>query len=89
VDQSVTDYDLRELRKETAAAKAAVKAAGSIKLELETSTSHFVVRNIHPNAAEALREFASQVIARSGGAVRLSGPAPTLVTERDGNTCRH
>jgi hypothetical protein len=40
VNQSVTDYELRELRKETAAAKAAVKAAGSIKLELETSEEH-------------------------------------------------
>ena len=47
------------------------------------STARFVLRNIHPAAAQALREFASQVIdAQDGGAVwgrssiqALTGPA--------------
>ena len=54
------------------------KAAASIEMELETSTSRFVMRNIHPAAAKALREFASGVIdARDGGAVwgRIEGAA--------------
>ena len=33
------------------------KAAASIEMEMETSTSRFVMRNIHPAAAKALREF--------------------------------
>ena len=49
---------------------AATKAAASIEIELETSTSRFVMRNIHPAAAKELREFASQVVdAQDGGAI--------------------
>ena len=48
----------------------ATRAAASIEMELETSTARFVLRNIHPDAANVLREFASQVVdARDGGAV--------------------
>jgi hypothetical protein len=37
---------------------------------METSTARFVLRNIHPDAAKVLREFASQVVdARDGGAI--------------------
>ena len=55
-----------ELRKEAVA----TRAAASIEMEMETSTSRFVMRNLHPAAGKALREFASQVIdARDGGAV--------------------
>jgi hypothetical protein len=73
-NQSITDYGLSELRKEAAA----TKAAASLEMELETSTSRFVMRNIYPAAAKTLREFASQVIdARDGGAVWLSNPAGT------------
>jgi hypothetical protein len=32
-------------------------------MELETRTSRLVMRNIHPTAAKALREFASQAVA--------------------------
>ena len=53
-----------ELRKEAVATRAAAS------IEMETSTTRFVLRNIHPSAAEALREFASQVVdARDGGAI--------------------
>jgi hypothetical protein len=39
-------------------------------MEMETSTARFVLRNIHPDAAKTLREFASQVVdAQDGGAV--------------------
>ena len=55
-----------ELRKDAVA----TRAAASIEMELETSTSRFVMRNIHPTAAKALREFASQVVdAQDGGAI--------------------
>jgi hypothetical protein len=43
-----------ELRKEAVATKAAPS------IEMETSTARFVLRNIHPDAAKMLREFASQ-----------------------------
>jgi protein tyrosine/serine phosphatase len=69
VDQSLADYSISQLRKETEASKAA-------SIELETSTSRFVMHNIDPVAARTLREFAAQVIdARDGGAVWLSAPA--------------
>jgi hypothetical protein len=32
-------------------------------MELQTSTSRFVMRNIHPAAAKTLREFASRAVA--------------------------
>jgi hypothetical protein len=71
VDQSFADYSISELRKEAEASKAA-------SIELETSTSRFVMRNINPVAAKTLRDFAAQVIdAQDGGAVWLSAPAGT------------
>ena len=62
---------------------AATKAAASVEMGLETSTSRFVMRNIHPDAAKALREFASQVVdAEDGGAIwgRCSTPEATTGT---------
>jgi hypothetical protein len=71
VDQSIADYSISELRKEAEAAKAA-------SIELETSTSRFVMQNIDPVTARTLRDFAAQVIdAQDGGAVWLSAPAST------------
>jgi hypothetical protein len=68
VNQSITDYNLAQLRKQEAAPKTEV--------EFETSTSRFVMRNVHPEAAQALREFASQVIdAKDGGAIWFADPA--------------
>jgi hypothetical protein len=57
---------------------AASKATASI--ETETRTARFVMRNIHPDAAKALREFASQVRRRPGwrcgvGLIRQAGTA--------------
>ena len=72
--QSVTAYGLAELHKKTAAAK----AAASMEMQLETSTSRFVVRDLDPAAAKAMREFASQVVdAWDGRAVWMSDPAGT------------
>ena len=68
VHQSTTDFAVTELRKQAAATKAATKAAAakaaSVEMELETSSSRFVMRDIDPAAAEQLREFASQVVGR-------------------------
>jgi hypothetical protein len=72
VNQSITDYGLSKLSREVAATKAAAS------IEMETSSSRFVMRNIHPAAAKTLREFAAQVVdAWDGGAVWLSDPAGT------------
>jgi hypothetical protein len=72
--------EISELRKQAAATKAVVtKAAASVEVELATSSSHFVMRDIHPAAAEALREFASQVVggAWDGSAMWMLDPAGT------------
>jgi hypothetical protein len=68
VNQSITDYNLSEMRKEAAASKAT-----SIEMELQTSTSRLVMRDIHPAAAKALREFAAQAVA-DGDTVWFSDP---------------
>jgi DNA repair exonuclease SbcCD ATPase subunit len=50
-------------------------AAPSAVVQLETSASCLTVGNLHPDAANALREFASQVVdAWDGGPVWLSDP---------------
>jgi hypothetical protein len=68
VNQSIADYRLSEFLREQA-------AAPKTEVEFETSTSRFVMRNIHPEAARTLKEFASQVIdARDKGAVWFSNP---------------
>jgi hypothetical protein len=68
VNQSIADYRLSEFMREQA-------AAPKTEVEFETSTSRFVMRNIHPTAAKTLREFASQVIdAQDDGAVWFSNP---------------
>jgi hypothetical protein len=61
VDQSLADYSISQLRKDAEASKAA-------SIEMETSTSRFVMRNIDPVAARTLRDFAAR-----SGLVVLSG----------------
>jgi septal ring factor EnvC (AmiA/AmiB activator) len=74
VDQSVQDYKLSQMQKQAAAAA----SKPSVEMELQTSSSRLVMRDLHPDAARALREFAAEVIdARSGGAILFSGPAGT------------
>jgi hypothetical protein len=41
----------------------AEQSAPTTEVEFETSTSRFVMRNIHPTAAQALRDFAAQAVA--------------------------
>jgi hypothetical protein len=57
VDQSITDYELREMRKQ---AKASSEA--SIEMEFETKSSRFAMKAVHPDAARALKDFAGQII---------------------------
>jgi hypothetical protein len=65
VDQSIADYSISQLEKAASASKAT-----AVVMELETSTARFALRGIHPDAAKALREFASQVVdAEDGGAI--------------------
>ena len=71
VSQSLTDYGLRELRKQTEASSAA-----SIEMEFETKSSRFQVKAVHPQAAAALKEFAGQIInGQADGTLWLPGPA--------------
>ena len=68
VNQSIADYNISELGKQIAAPK-----APTVALEVETSVSRFILRDIHPDAAQALRDFAAQVIdARDGAPIWLS-----------------
>jgi chromosome segregation ATPase len=59
VDQSMTTYQLGELRKELDAKVKAATAAVELKLEQTTS---FEMRALHPDAAAALKQFAQEVI---------------------------
>jgi chromosome segregation ATPase len=59
VDQSMTTYQLGELRKELDAKVKAATAAVELKLEQTTS---FEMRALHPDAAAALKQFAREVI---------------------------
>jgi hypothetical protein len=62
-----TEYGISELRKQTAAAKAVVTKAPAKAAEMESAAGPptFAMRDIHPAAAETLREFASQVVGTS------------------------
>jgi hypothetical protein len=71
VTQSLTDYNLRELQKQ---AKASGEA--SIEMEFETQSSRFAVKAAHPDAARALKEFATGVInGQADGTLWLPGRA--------------
>jgi chromosome segregation ATPase len=59
VDQSMTTYQLGELRKELDAKVKAATAAVELKLDQTTS---FEMRALHPDAAAALKQFAREVI---------------------------
>jgi hypothetical protein len=68
--QQQLDAQLSQMRRNAAAPAAVV--------EFETSSSRITVGNLHPDAANALREFASQVIdAEDGGAILFSGSVGT------------
>jgi hypothetical protein len=70
VSQSITDYNLAELRKQTESS-----GAGSVELEFESTSTHFQMRAAHPAAAKALKEFATQIIdGQRDGTLWLPGP---------------
>jgi chromosome segregation ATPase len=73
VDQSITSYNLAELRKQTQAS-----AGASVELEFESRSSHFQKKATHPDAARALKKFAAEIISGQGdGTLWLPGPAGT------------
>jgi hypothetical protein len=84
VNQSITDYGLSKLRKQ-------VEASGeaSIEMEFESRSSHFQMKATHPDAARALKEFATGIIngqaeARFGFPVRRA-THERAIASRDGH----
>jgi hypothetical protein len=75
-EQSILQYQQKKLDTELSQMKR--NAASGAVVEFETSSSRITVGNLHPDAANALREFASQVVdAWDGDAILFSGPAGT------------
>jgi predicted nucleic acid-binding Zn-ribbon protein len=73
VDQSITDYNLREMRKQVDAS-----AGASVELEFENRSSHFQMKATHPDAARALKEFAMGIInGQADGTIWLPGSVGT------------
>jgi hypothetical protein len=73
VQQSIANYELRELRKQARAS-----AGSSVELEFESRSAHFQMKATHPDAAKALKEFATGIInGQSDGTLWLPGPAGT------------
>jgi hypothetical protein len=73
VDQSLTTYGLAELRKQAQASSEA-----SIEMEFESRSSHFQMKATHPDAARALKEFATGIInGQTDGTLWLPGQAGT------------
>ena len=72
------DYEQREQDKAVRALRREAKAASS-EIELQTSTTYFRMKNVHPDAAAAMREVASQVLdAKDGRTIGwLEHPAGT------------
>ena len=68
--QKLMDAELLNMKRNSAASGAAV--------QFETSSSRITVGNLHPDAASALRQFASEVVdAYDGDPILFSGPAGT------------
>jgi outer membrane murein-binding lipoprotein Lpp len=66
-NQCITDYRLGELRKATEA-----RAAG-MEMKIETSISAFVMREVHPDAGAALRDFATEALKDNRTLYTLAG----------------
>jgi predicted nucleic acid-binding Zn-ribbon protein len=58
-NQSIAEYGISKLREQ---AWAATRKTASVEMKLETKSSSFTMRDIDPAAAEALRDFAAQII---------------------------
>jgi hypothetical protein len=73
VDQSISDYNLRQLQKQAEAS-----AGASVELEFESRSAHFQMKATHPDAAKALKEFATGIInGQADGTLWLPGQAGT------------
>jgi hypothetical protein len=73
VDQSVADFKLRELDKATAA------RSKSLEMKIETTTQKFEMSaTLHPDAAAALRSFATETLkgARQDEKIWVFDPSP-------------
>jgi hypothetical protein len=71
VDQSIANYNLAQLQKQAQASGEA-----SIEMEFESRSSRFQMKATHPDAARALKEFATGIInGQADGTVWLPGPA--------------
>jgi hypothetical protein len=73
VSQSIAGYELTQLRKQTQASGEA-----SVELEFESRSAHFQMKATHPDAAKALKEFATGIInGQADGTLWLPGQAGT------------
>jgi chromosome segregation ATPase len=71
VDQSIANYNLAQLQKQTQASGEA-----SIEMEFESRSAHFQMKATHPDAARALKDFATGIInGQKDGTLWLPGPA--------------
>jgi hypothetical protein len=73
---SMLEYQQKQVDKELSQMKR--ESASSAVVEFQTASARFTVGNLHPDAANALREFASQVVdAYDGDPILFSRPAGT------------
>jgi hypothetical protein len=70
VDQSVTDHGLKELQR----AKQPV-----IELKFESVDGCFTMRDMHPDAVEAWRRFAAEIVAANDGTMFSNDPTGRVV----------
>jgi DNA repair exonuclease SbcCD ATPase subunit len=76
-EQSILEYQQKQLNTELSQMKRNAAAPAAV-VEFETSSSRITVGNLHRDAANALRRFASEVVdAYDGDPILFSGPAGT------------
>jgi hypothetical protein len=74
VNQSMTDYRLSQLSEATAARSTAIET------KIETTVSSFQMREVHPDARAALRDFAAETLkGNRGETIWHFDPGPTQV----------
>jgi hypothetical protein len=83
VDQSVTEYGLKEDLKELKRAQQPV-----VELKFESVDGQFTMRDMHPDAATAWRRFVAEMVASNDGTMFPNDPGNVIsmpVPRRDGN----
>jgi hypothetical protein len=74
-DNSMADFKLNELRKATE------RRATEIQMKLETSVASFTMREVHPDAKAALRNFADEALkGHRGEKIWIFDPGPRAGT---------